>query len=68
MVLPNRRILSTAALVALVAAAIGLSACGRKGPLEAPPYAAVETADKTGETPEEAKKPDKPFFLDPLLD
>jgi len=54
--------------MALVAAAIGLSACGRKGALEAPPYAAVETADKTGETPEEAKKPDKPFFLDPLLD
>ena len=66
--LRDRRILSTAVLMALVAAAIGLSACGRKGALEAPPYAAVETADKTGETPEEAKKPDKPFFLDPLLD
>jgi predicted small lipoprotein YifL len=52
-------------LVTLLVSAIGLSACGRKGPLERPPNAKVadaQTAD--GVSP---SKPDRPFILDRLL-
>lgn len=61
-----------AAVVALIAA-IGLSACGRKGPLEPPPQAGVTAAAPEGlvataPKPAPPAKPDKPFFLDPLLD
>jgi predicted small lipoprotein YifL len=65
--LNDRRFLSMALVLGL-AAAVGLSACGRKGPLEAPPsaVAAAEAGADTGEaTP---PKPDKDFILDPLLD
>jgi len=64
----DNRIFARALLLGLIAAAIGLSACGRKGPLEPPPYAAAaaETGDKTAETA--PPKPDKDFILDPLLD
>ena len=61
----NRRILSQALLIGLIAAAVGLSACGRRGALEAP-YAAVKS-DEAGVKPEAApEKPNKPFILDPL--
>ena len=65
----DRRILSRAVVIGLLAAAIGLSGCGRKGALEAPPGMAMKAAT-AGEVPAEgaaAKKPNKPFFLDKLL-
>ena len=61
------------ALIGALAATLGLAACGRKGPLEAPPAAAVVTAPETypSNTPppadETTKKPHKAFFLDPLI-
>ena len=66
----NRRILSRAAAVGLIAAAVGLSGCGRKGALEAPPGMAIKPAT-AGEVPPAddagTKKPDKHFVLDPLM-
>lgn len=62
--------LSHAVIVGLLVAAAGLSACGRKGPLEPPPTASVAPADPTdpSQPPNSGPgKPDKPFFLDPLL-
>ena len=54
-------------MVGLAVAAVGLSACGRKGALEAPPSATVKT-DQAGAKPDPGpQKPDKPFFLDWLL-
>jgi predicted small lipoprotein YifL len=68
--LEDRRILSRALIVGILAAAVGLSACGRKGPLEPPPTASLAPADPAapGAPPQTgAGKPDKPFFLDFLL-
>jgi predicted small lipoprotein YifL len=39
------------AAVAAVAATLGLSACGRKGPLDLPPGAAQHSAQPTSEVP-----------------
>jgi predicted small lipoprotein YifL len=61
----DRRILSRAVLIGLIAAAIGLSGCGRRGALEAPPGMAMKSAT-AGEVPA-ATKSNKKFFLDPLL-
>jgi predicted small lipoprotein YifL len=61
----DRRILSRAVVVGLIAIAIGLSGCGRRGALESPPGAAMKSAT-AGEAPAPAK-PDKKFILDPLL-
>ncbi len=65
----NRYLLSRAALIGLLAAAVGLSGCGRKGALEAPPGMAMKAATAGDVPPADAapKKPDKPFLLDPLL-
>jgi predicted small lipoprotein YifL len=66
----DRRILSIALVVGLMAA-MSLSACGRKGPLEAPPYAATAVAGEAAEDAEAAAaaaKPDRAFPLDFLLD
>jgi len=52
-------------LVASLTASVGLSACGRKGPLEPPPK-----ADVTSENPDQpgqSGKPDRGFPLDFLL-
>ena len=67
--LNDRRFLSIA-LVAGLVAAVGLSACGRRGALEAPPYATTAVAGEAGEATDEATppKPDRDFILDPLLD
>jgi predicted small lipoprotein YifL len=68
--LEDRRILSRALIAGVLVAAVGLTACGRKGPLEPPPTASVAPADPTDpNTPPDsgAGKPDKPFFLDFLL-
>ena len=60
---PNdRRVIFRAALAAVLISTVGLSACGRKGPLEAPPSAAV-TEDPDG-NPNDAGKPDRGFPLD----
>lgn len=52
-------------VVALVVCATGLSACGRKGPLEKPPKANASTGPVAeGVSP---SKPNRPFILDRLL-
>lgn len=56
------------ALTILVAAATGLSGCGRKGPLERP--AAAKAADPAIYNPAPdatVRGPKKPFILDGLL-
>jgi predicted small lipoprotein YifL len=55
-----------AVIALLCVAAVGLSACGRKGPLEPPPGAAV-TDKAGGPSAEPAKKPQRHFILDPLI-
>jgi predicted small lipoprotein YifL len=65
----ERRFLSTLLVLALVA--VAASACGRRGPLD-PPAAALTPSDTTTTTTatpsdDTTKKPDKPFFLDPLI-
>ena len=63
----HRRAVTAAVLVMLVAL-MALTACGRRGNLEAPPSATVIVADEDGELVEQAPAPeDKPFILDPLL-
>jgi predicted small lipoprotein YifL len=57
-------------VVVIGVAAAALSACGRKGPLEAP-SAAVVTQQQTGQadqTTQTPPQPDRPFILDRLLD
>ena len=61
----DRRILSRALIAGVLIAAVGLTACGRKGPLEAPLAAAK--ADPNAPQDIGPTKPDKPFILDPLL-
>lgn len=52
-------------LAVLVIAGLGLSACGRKGPLEAPPNQSRAQGAPVDETA--SGKPDRPFILDGLL-
>ena len=66
MALNGRRVIFRGALAAVLISAVGLSACGRKGPLEPPPKADVTTPEP-GENPNEANKPNKRFPLDFLL-
>jgi len=63
-------------LIAALAAALGLAACGRKGPLEPPPSAAIAAPPAgaaSAQRYDAAGKPIKPegqrktFFLDWLL-
>jgi predicted small lipoprotein YifL len=62
-----------ASLALLAAIAIGVSACGRRGPLDTPYEAAVEAREEAierGETPPPeptAPVADRPFILDSLL-
>jgi predicted small lipoprotein YifL len=60
----ERSFLKRVLVIAAVVAAVGLSGCGRKGPLDAP-SAAVKPAPNTTTTDD--SKPDKSFVLDPLL-
>ena len=56
--------------IGLIAAAVGLSGCGRKGALEAPPGMAIKPATAGEVAPADStttKKPNKSFLLDPLL-
>lgn len=50
------RLTSRPVLIAVLAIALGLSACGRKGPLDAPPGAAVSRAPAPAEAAESAEK------------
>jgi predicted small lipoprotein YifL len=55
-------------MAAVLAVALALAGCGRKGPLEAPPDAKVEGQPKTlpaGTAP--PKVPERRFVLDRLL-
>ena len=57
-----------AAVIGLVAAALALAGCGRKGNLELPPDASVEGQPRSmpaAKAPD--KVPDNPFILDGLL-
>jgi predicted small lipoprotein YifL len=55
----------TTLLVALLVSAMGLSACGRKGPLEKPPKVQTSNAEAVeGVSP---SKPNRRFILDRLL-
>ena len=48
-----------------VVLALGLSSCGRKGALEAPPSETIVTIDENGKEVKKKKpKEDKPFILD----
>jgi len=65
----ERRLYSRALVAGVLTAALALSGCGRKGPLE-PPAAAVKTAvPADADTAKDTgiEKPDRPFILDPLL-
>lgn len=55
----------TSLLVALIVSAIGLSACGRRGPLERPPGA--KTANAQAAEGVSSSRPNRPFILDRLL-
>ncbi len=61
--LMNSPILVRVALAGMVVAALTLSGCGRKGALEPPPGA---SAKDPGPQPAQSK-PDRHFFLDPLV-
>jgi predicted small lipoprotein YifL len=53
--------LARLALVAALAAALGLTACGRKGPLDPPPAASV-TGEQTVTTGDEPRTPNRPIL------
>ena len=55
----------TSLFVAFLVSALGLSACGRKGPLERTPHA--KAADAQAADGSSSSKPDRPFILDRLL-
>ena len=57
------------ALAGLLVGALALSACGRKGPLEPPPGAAVSKDDNAAAVEKDPKagKPNRSFLLDPLI-
>ncbi len=59
------KFLLNAALV--LALALAVSSCGRRGALEAPPSANVVSVDENDEELPEEEKVDEPFFLDKLL-
>ena len=66
MALRDRPVLLRASMAALLVAGLDLSACGRKGALEAPTGSISQ--EKTAEAPDTGPvKPDKSFFLDPLI-
>lgn len=65
--------LTRSAIVCLVLA-LALSACGRRGGLEAPPQSKVKQPATTTTAPPEPRRPfqkkagpDRPFILDPLI-
>jgi predicted small lipoprotein YifL len=71
--LTDRPIIYKGAVAVIIVAALAVSACGRKGALMPPPASTAVTSDaatdeeKNPETPKGAQKPDRRFFLDPLI-
>ena len=62
----NRKILIGIASILVIG--LSVSACGRRGSLEAPDAGKVITTDENGNTVEKpAPKSDKPFILDGLI-
>ena len=56
------------AVASLLVIGMSVSACGRRGTLEAPDAGKVITTDEEGNTVEKpAPKSDKPFILDGLI-
>ncbi|GIL01478.1 MAG: hypothetical protein BroJett030_13770 [Alphaproteobacteria bacterium] len=56
-----------ASFVVVLAAASLLAGCGRRGPLEPPPSAAVLSTDEQGNVVGASPPRDRPFVLDPLI-
>ena len=68
MAVNDRRVILRAALAAALISAVGLSACGRKGPLEPPPKADVTSETPANpDNPAQGNRPDRGFPLDFLL-
>lgn len=59
------RLALTPVLAAVLVAALSLSACGRKGPLERPQAAKTASADGSTAPPPNTRS--RPFILDRLL-
>lgn len=59
-------VLFRAGIAAALLAAVALSGCGRKGPLEPPP-SAVASQGQDQEQPKDPEKPDRRIILDNLL-
>jgi predicted small lipoprotein YifL len=60
-------VLFRASIAATLLAALALSGCGRKGPLEPPPAATATTQTQDQNAPDEPEKPDRRIVLDNLL-
>ncbi len=56
-----------AGIAAALLAAVALSGCGRRGPLEPPPSATATTQTQDQQKPDEPEKPDRRIILDNLL-
>ena len=63
----DRRFVSRALIAGALVATLGLTACGRKGPLAPPPAATAKAADPGKPNAPKDHGPTKPFILDPLL-
>lgn len=65
----DRPVLLRAFAIGILVAAVGLSACGRRGALEPPPGAQATSSpdDDSSADREKAQKPNRPFILDGLL-
>ncbi|MGI9401646.1 MAG: lipoprotein [Rhizobiaceae bacterium] len=64
----NKMFRLTLSVTVLLALALSISACGRRGSPEAPPDTSIISTDEAGNPLERApEKPDRPFILDPLL-
>ena len=63
----DRPIWFRAAVGLVILTALGLSGCGRKGPLEPPPSARITNPDGTTAPDTGPIKPSRHFVLDPLI-
>jgi predicted small lipoprotein YifL len=64
---PSRTMLARFAFAALIGLSLALSGCGRKPELYAPGAKPVKPGDTEARQKENAKVPERHFFLDPLL-
>jgi predicted small lipoprotein YifL len=60
-------VLFRAGIATALLAALALSGCGRKGPLEPPPSATAASQTHDQQDPNQPEKPDKRIILDNLL-